>query len=134
MIGGISCRYFTIRSKKGVKMRYCRYLKKEVASCYGCQHRENRSVKQVRKISKKRIFVSKATYDKVFARDEGKCAFCGTTQNLNYHHILYRSQRKDLIDVPSNGILLCQECHSIAHSNKKKYQLILLDIIAQKKK
>jgi 5-methylcytosine-specific restriction endonuclease McrA len=86
------------------------------------------------KVSKKRIFVSKNTYEEVFNRDKGQCALCSSNFSLQYHHILYRSERKDLIDKPSNGIILCLNCHNLVHSNKKKYQPLLLEIVEKNSK
>ena len=78
--------------------------------------------------SKKRICVSKQTYKIVFDEYDGKCALCGTTEALQYHHILYRSEAKHLIDDPTNGILLCMNCHKLVHRNKKLWQPKLLGI------
>ena len=86
------------------------------------------------KVSKKRIFVSKNTYEEVFNRDKGLCALCSSSFSLQYHHILYRSERKDLINEPNNGIMLCLNCHNLVHSNKKKYQPLLLEIAEKKSK
>ena len=125
-----------IRTKKGVKYLFCvrRKAVVEFSECKGCLYKEYKKVakiaqnKPIKAISKKRIFVSKKTYDKVYEQCDGRCVFCYTTNNLHYHHIYYRSERKDLIDDPSNGIMLCEEHHRLVHSNKRKYQPILLDI------
>lgn len=61
--------------------------------------------------------------DRVKRRDKG-CRWCGTTENLNIHHVFYRSEGG--ADTPRNLITLCATCHLKAHSNKKKYQPILL--------
>ena len=47
----------------------------------------------------------------------------------HFHHIYYRSERKDLIDNIDNGIMLCVYCHDKVHSNKKKWQPILLNMM-----
>ena len=63
------------------------------------------------------------------------CQFCGAIDNLQLHHVYYRSERKDLIDNPDNCLMLCHrdfsknKCHRLVHNNKKKYQPILLDIL-----
>ncbi len=129
-----------IHIKKRTKGIYCAnkgaYI--EFSTCKGCLSKEYKKVAKIglkplkktpiKKVSKKRVFVSKETYNQVFEECNGRCVFCGATYNLHYHHIFYRSERKDLIDEPSNGILLCEEHHRLVHSNKRKYQPILLDI------
>lgn len=129
----VNCR---IRTKKGCKYFFCVRRKAEIEQkeCSECNYIEYRKVakmtsrKSTKLISKKRIFVSKKTYNKVFEECNGRCVFCYTTNNLHYHHIYYRSERKDLIDDSNNGIMLCEEHHRLVHSNKRKYQPILLDI------
>ncbi len=80
--------------------------------------------KGINKISKKRITVSKETYQEVYERDKGLCQLCGSSKNLHLHHILGRG--KDLTDNPNNCIMLCQRCHlEVVHNlkikMKKKY-------------
>lgn len=77
----------------------------------------------------KKTTVTPEAYNIVYKRDKGKCRLCGITQNIQAHHILYRSERKDLINEPTNMIMLCIKCHQLVHSNKKKYQPILLKLI-----
>ena len=54
------------------------------------------------------------------------CQLCGKSNNLHIHHIFYRSQGG--LTVEKNLIRLCINCHNLVHSNKKKYQKMLLDI------
>ncbi len=126
-----NCLYFRRRSKKGEIYGYCTLRRLEVplnaSECYSCSNREYKKRKAIKLVSKKRVFVSKKTYNQVYEECNGRCALCYSTYNLHYHHIYYRSERKDLIDDPSNGIMLCEECHRLVHSNKRKYQPILLD-------
>lgn len=130
------CKNLRIRSKKGEKYFFCVKKKAEVErkDCSECNCREFKKVAKLtvktrlKPISKKRIFVSKKTYNEVYKRDNGCCRICGNNI-VELHHIYYRSERKDLIDEPSNCIMLCDKHHKLVHSNKKKYQPILLDII-----
>lgn len=62
--------------------------------------------------------------DRVKRRDDGKCRWCGTDSNVQIHHVRYRSEGGP--DTPKNLISVCAECHAMAHTNKKKYQPILL--------
>lgn len=135
------CVNFRIRSKKGKKYCFCVRRKAEIErnECFKCNCREMKKVAKMtvktrlKPISKKRVCVSKETYNIVLERDKGCCRLCGKL-NIQLHHIYYRSERKDLIDVPYNCIMLCFDCHKLVHSNKKKYQPILLEIIEQTKK
>jgi len=126
----------------------CKYLSKTFQNGFKCKlHKKNISIsdcnkncpdfilkrnKGIKKVSKKRIFVTEETYQKVFERDNGKCQLCGTNKELQLHHILYRSERKDLINEPSNCVMLCLMCHKKVHSNKHKWQPILLEKVKEK--
>jgi len=50
---------------------------------------------------------------KVLWRDNYKCQYCGATENLQVHHIIYKS--KGGSNSISNGITLCKTCHSNLH-------------------
>lgn len=76
----------------------------------------------------RKMIITKDTYNYVIERDNYSCRLCGSTSFLQLHHILYRSQRKDLINDVDNCIMLCSDCHRLVHSNKKKWQPILLDM------
>ena len=125
------CLYKRFRHKKGVLYCYCTKTRQEVPlKCeIECVDKEYKQNKPIKKASKKKISVSQETYNKVYSRDKGccrlkddKCEF-----RLEAHHIYYRSERKDLIDEPSNLIMLCTYHHRLVHSNKKKWQPILLE-------
>lgn len=64
----------------------------------------------------------------VLERDQHRCRYCGTTQNLHLHHINYRSQGIDHSE--SNLITLCADHHALVHADKHKWQPILADHIA----
>jgi hypothetical protein len=66
------------------------------------------------------------TRQEVRQRDGERCRWCGRngSSGLQVHHIRYRSQGGS--DHPSNLILLCQQHHEEAHSNKKRWQKVLL--------
>lgn len=65
----------------------------------------------------------KKIYEKI-VEEQPYCQLCGSTNNLHIHHIYYRSQLG--LTTEKNLIRLCQNCHLLVHSNKKKYQPILL--------
>ena len=145
-----SCRNLRIRTKKGVKYFFCVRRKAEIEQkeCFSCLNRELKNVAKkplktrIKPISKKRVCVSKKTYEIVLEDSKDifgvpRCGLCGNVDNLQLHHIYYRGERKDLIDEPSNCIMLCHrdfsknKCHRVVHNNKKKYQPILLGIKKQ---
>ena len=139
------CINLRIRTKKGIKYFYCVSRKAEIErkECSGCLSREFKKVAKntlktrIKPISKKRVCVSKETYNKVLEKSKDifgvpRCELCKSADNLQLHHIYYRSERKDLIDEPSNCIMLCHrdfsknKCHRLVHNNKKKYQPLLI--------
>ena len=132
------CLYLRRRHKKGIMYLFCvkEGCKGQINAekCYMCPFKEYKKPKPIKKVSKKRIFVSEETYKKVIERDKYKCRMSSIDECegwLELHHILYRSQRKDLIDEPTNCIMLCEKHHKIAHSNKKKYQPMLLEMTGE---
>lgn len=57
---------------------------------------------------------------------EPYCQLCGSSYNLHRHHIRYGTcGRKTYI---GNIIVLCSNCHRLVHSNKKKWQPILIKL------
>ena len=65
----------------------------------------------------KRSHLSKKTKNHVFKRDNNSCIACGYTERLEVHHIMpiMGSSIKELND-PSNLVVLCTECHYLAHN------------------
>ena len=60
----------------------------------------------------------------VYSRDH-HCRICGSHDNLQIHHIIYRSQWRNGHYL-FNLILLCERCHRMVHGDKNKWQLLLL--------
>jgi 5-methylcytosine-specific restriction endonuclease McrA len=54
-------------------------------------------------------------HEQVLERDGWRCQVCGSMQNLQVHHLKFRSQSGD--DVEQNLITLCAECHEQMHRN-----------------
>jgi 5-methylcytosine-specific restriction endonuclease McrA len=50
---------------------------------------------------------------RVLERDSWRCQVCGSMQNLQVHHLKFRSQSGG--DEEQNLITLCAECHERAH-------------------
>lgn len=62
----------------------------------------------------------------IIAHEEPYCMLCGSTNWLNIHHIRYGSMGRHTY--LGNIIRLCINCHQKVHSNKRKWQPILIDI------
>ena len=54
----------------------------------------------------------------VLDRDHWHCQNCGATENLQVHHIQWRSRLGN--DSPENLITLCARCHKSFHLNRQK--------------
>lgn len=125
------CKYLSKKVNGGFK---CKKYKQGIISldnCKNCLEFDLKRNKPIKKISKKRITVSKETYNKVLKRDKKKCRLLdGTCQGgLELHHIIYRSENKKLIDEADNCIMLCTKHHKQVHSNKHYWQPILKEMI-----
>lgn len=92
-----------------------------VAYCtYKCAHRRRRSV-------------SDDVATEVLARDRKRCRYCGVDSKrsafgLHLHHVIYRSEA-GCTHTAGNLITLCNACHNEVHSDKDRYQRILLAMI-----
>ncbi len=51
----------------------------------------------------------------------GRCADCGSTQDLTAHHVVPWAESKKLRFVVSNGEALCVMCHARRHGAKKRW-------------
>ena len=130
---------------------YCKNLSKAVNEKLKCKIKKNVITlseckncsefilvrnKPIKKVSNKRITVTQETYNKVMQRDNYKCRLAHVTYNgvscnggLELHHIRYRSEAKNLINEPTNCIMLCTAHHKLVHSNKHYWQHILKEMI-----
>ena len=60
------------------------------------------------------------------AEEEPYCMLCGKSWNLNIHHIRYGKCGRHTYF--GNIIRLCIDCHAKVHSNKRKWQPVLITI------
>lgn len=67
--------------------------------------------------------IPKLVREEVLARDRYRCRYCAGTSFLHLHHIIYRSQGG--IHEPWNLITLCEEHHSLMHSDKRRWMPVL---------
>ena len=124
------CKYIS-RSLNG-EIR-CKFYKSNISllSCNkNCPNFFLKRNKPIKKVSKNKITVTEETYNKVMQRDKNKCRLAHVTYNgincnggLELHHVRYRSEAKDLINEPTNCIILCNRHHRLVHSNKHFQQL-----------
>ena len=64
------------------------------------------------------------TYQKI-VDEQPYCQLCGSTQWLEIHHIVYRSELGS--NDERNLIRLCKYHHQLVHSNKRKWQPYLIE-------
>ena len=126
------CLYLRIRSKKHIKYQVCLKRRSEGQIndnlCYMCEDRELKKIKTIKKVSKKREFVTHDTYQQTFLRDGGKCKLCGSKDDLHLHHINGRGI--DKTNNVDNCIILCSSCHlDKVHKNNKYYRAYLNELI-----
>ena len=130
------CLYLRFRKKQNKTYCYCTKKRAVIESscCSGCPDREYKKVakmtvkKRIKPVSKKRVTVSKKTYNEVYERCNGVCAICGTNQNLHLHHIDGRG--KDKTDDPNNCIMLCNYCHlEVVHKSNKYWRVKLKEMV-----
>ena len=59
-----------------------------------------------------------ALHRRILERDNWRCQFCGSAQNLQVHHLTFRSHSGG--DVEQNLITLCAVCHRMQHAAPRK--------------
>jgi 5-methylcytosine-specific restriction endonuclease McrA len=57
-------------------------------------------------------------HSRVLERDGWRCQVCGRMQNLQVHHLKFRSHSGG--DVEQNLITLCAECHEQMHQKPRR--------------
>ena len=126
------CANLLKRSRKHQIVFYCKKRKSYIdykIKCKNCLDFNFKRNKPMKKVSKKKVIVSKETYQKVYERDKGICQL--KDENCKFgielHHIIYRSEDKSKIDDTNNCILLCSYHHKLVHSNKHYWKPILLE-------
>ena len=129
-----SCEYIYVRKRNNKVYFWCKYKSNEVVldECKNCLKRKLKRNKGIKKVSTRKKTVSNKTYEEVIKRDNYTCRLLDCTCEgwLELHHIVYRSENKDLIDEPSNCIMLCKKHHLQVHSNKHYWQERLKSMIS----
>ena len=86
---------------------------------------------KTRKQSRKRLIAiaDKLWADLIKARD-GKCIYCGSSINLNAHHIFTKGRHGNLRWNIDNGVTLCAKCHTYGvHINPAPYMLKIIEYV-----
>lgn len=128
------CKNLLKRQKNYKVVFYCKEYKEYINTydkCKNCLKAIFKANKPIKKVSSKRVFVTANTYDEVYKRDKGQCRLCGSN-NIQLHHIIYRSEDKSKINDIDNCIMLCFKCHELVHSNKSYWQPKLKEIVKEK--
>jgi 5-methylcytosine-specific restriction endonuclease McrA len=68
--------------------------------------------------SVKRGSAEYAEFVAAVSRRDVSCRFCGSSENLHVHHLIPFEKNESLRVDPSNGILICEECHGVVHGRK----------------
>ena len=58
----------------------------------------------------------------IMQRDDFKCTKCGTTNDLNVHHIRYIDGRKPWEYEDADLVTLCRDCHKATHEEMERKQ------------
>ena len=77
---------------------------------------ENNGVGETAK--KRNTYIYHQWRDEVIEHAMHKCERCGSTVNLNAHHIKHFAQFPMLRYVPENGMCLCEKCHRQLHKKE----------------
>lgn len=57
--------------------------------------------------------------------DHGRCQNCGSTNNLQVHHLRYNNYYKE--DVKNDLKVLCKDCHQKIHDLKIRRRSVICD-------
>jgi len=113
----MNCKSLRIRTKKGVKYKYCIILKKEIqySNCNNCKYKEykNNSIYKWKKSNK--LAKLERNRFSVFTDDLNTCYLCGYPKQ-ELHEIFAGSNRKNSMKY-GFVLPLCHKCHSEIQNN-----------------
>lgn len=134
----MKCKNLLVRKKNYKPYFFCKELRHIITllECENCLKRNLARNRGIRKVSSKRVYVKPEIYNKVIERDNYCCKLKNEQCNgvLELHHIVYRSENKNLINDINNCIMLCTFHHKLVHSNKHYWQNKLKEIIRKEVK
>lgn len=125
------CKFLSKTLQNGFK---CKKYKNNISypfDCKNCSDFVLKRMKPIKRVGKNKITVKPKIYDQVSKRDNYRCQLADITceGGLELHHIIYRSENKNLINEPTNCIMLCNRHHRLVHSNKHLWQPMLIEKI-----
>jgi hypothetical protein len=87
--------------------------------------------KKIKKPNRKKlIFEADKLWASIVKERDGKCIYCGSTRNLNAHHIFTKARHGNLRWEVSNGVTLCAGCHTFGvHINPAPYMLEIIEYV-----
>ena len=117
----MNCKYYRIRTKKGVHYKYCILNKKIIKDdCYNCINKEYKEVKYKKKLSTFHVHKHKSTKATeipmkvkkvVWERDEHACIYCGKYVDVYYANSHYIKRSKLGLGIEQNVVTACPICH-----------------------
>lgn len=117
----MNCKYYRIRTKKGVHYKYC-ILNKEIIQddCYNCINKEYKEVKYKKKLSTFHVHKHKSTKATeipmkvkkvVWERDGHACIYCGKYVDVYYANSHYIKRSHLGKGIEQNVVTACPTCH-----------------------
>lgn len=119
----INEKYYNRQTKKGQLAFFCSKTctgKSLTKKGYVQESNRKRAKKNTSK-KRKRTRADKEWAKAVLKRDQYQCQRCGSTEQLQAHHILPYAKAPTKRLVLSNGVTLCATCHSKAHPELPAY-------------
>lgn len=95
--------------------------------CFENKQKKPKSTKRQINTKKAPTGVTRETRKEVLERDFHRCKYCHSRQNLHVHHIRYRSQGG--ANTADNLVTLCLAHHELVHSEKRRWQPALLQLL-----
>ena len=80
--------------------------------------RQLEKISKIFNITSNQYMYAIISWSKVVKKRDKCCKICGSTKNLNAHHILYKANYPQLSLNINNGITLCKPCHEELHGFK----------------
>lgn len=110
----MNCKNLRIRTKKGIKYKYCILLKKVIKDeCYNCMNKEYKiysKQKKKHKLTKKTeipIKVKKVVWE----RDHHQCIYCNKYVDVYYANSHYIKRSQLGLGIEQNVVAACPDCH-----------------------
>ena len=117
----MNCKYYRIRTKKGVHYKYCTLKKRIIQDdCYNCINKEYKEVKYKKKLSTFHVHKHKSTKATeipmkvkkvVWERDGYACIYCGKYVDVYYANSHYIKRSHLGKGIEQNVVTACPTCH-----------------------